>query len=191
RRAAPPGRPPAPPDGCQGATLLRNHDELTLGLATDEERDYMYREYAADPHMRLHAGIRRRLAPLLNNSRRRVELLFSLLFSLPGAPGVYYGDEIGMGDNVYLSGRNGGRRPMAWRAGRNAGFSAADFARLYAPPVMDPRYGYQAVNVEAQRRDPSSLFHWLRRLIALRKRSRTLARGTLQLLEPANRKALA
>ncbi len=179
------------PDGCQWVLLLRNHDELTLALATDEERDYMFREYAGDPRMRLHSGIRRRLAPLLDNSRRRLELLFSLLFSLPGSPVIYYGDEIGMGDNVYLGGRNGVRTPLQWSADRNAGFSAADFARLYAPPVMDPLYGYQAVNVEAQRRDPSSLFHWLRRLIALRKRSRTLARGSLELLEPANRKVLA
>src|SRR5262249_3450575 len=126
-----------------------------------------------------------------DNSRRRLELLLGLLFSLPGAPVLYYGDEIGMGDNIYLGERGGVRTPMQWSAGRNAGFSAADFARLYSPPVLDPVYGYQAVNVEAQRRDPSSLFHWVRRMIALRQRSRTLARGTLELLEPSNRKALA
>jgi maltose alpha-D-glucosyltransferase/alpha-amylase len=151
----------------------------------------MYREYAAEPHMRLYAGIRRRLAPLVKNSRRRLELLYSLLFSLPGAPVVYYGDEIGMGDNVYLGGRGGVRTPMQWSAAPNAGFSDVEFARLYAPPVLDPVYGYQAVNVEAQRRDPSSLLHWLRRLIALRRNTPTFARGSLQLLEPANRKVLA
>jgi maltose alpha-D-glucosyltransferase / alpha-amylase len=182
---------PAPPDGCQWVVLLRNHDELTLTLATDEERDYMYREYAADPRTLLHGGILRRLAPLADNSRRRIELLFGLLLSLPGAPVIYYGDEIGMGDNPYLGGRNAVRTPMQWSADRNAGFSTADFARLYAPPVMDPLYGYAAVNVEAQRRDPSSLFHWLRRLIAVRKRTPALARGGLELLEPANRKVLA
>jgi maltose alpha-D-glucosyltransferase/alpha-amylase len=182
---------PPLPTGCQWMLLLRNHDELTLTLATDEERDYLFREYAADPRMRLHSGIRRRLAPLLENSRRRIELLFGLLFSLPGAPTVYYGDEIGMGDNIYLGERGGVRTPMQWNADRNGGFSAADFARLYAPPVMDPLYGYQAVNIEAQRRDPSSLFHWVRRLIALRKHTPALARGRLELLEPANRKILA
>jgi maltose alpha-D-glucosyltransferase/alpha-amylase len=182
---------PAPPPGCQWVLLLRNHDEMTLSLATDEERDYMFREYAADPRMRLYAGINRRLAPLVDNNRRRIELLFGLLFSLPGAPVVYYGDEIGMGDNIYLGGRGGVRTPMQWSADRNAGFSAADFARLYAPPIMDPLFGYQAVNVESQRRDPSSLFHWVRRLIALRKHTPALARGSLQLLEPANRKVLA
>ncbi len=182
---------PAAPDGGQWVLLLRNHDELTLELATDEERDYMFREYAADPRVLRHGGIGRRLAPLLDNSRRRIELMFGLLLSLPGAPMVYYGDEIGMGDNVYLGGRHAVRTPMQWSADRDAGFSSADFARLYAPPVMDPLYGYQAVNVEAQRRDPSSLFHWLRRLIGLRKQSRTLARGGLDILEHANRKVLA
>ena len=182
---------PTPPPGCQWVTLLRNHDELTLALATDEERDYMYREYAADPRMRLHAGIRRRLAPLADNSRRRIELLFGLLFSLPGSPVLYYGDEIGMGDNVFLGGRNGVRTPMQWRADRNAGFSSADFAQLFAPPVMDPLYGYQSVNVESQRRDPSSLFHWVRRLVALRKSTPSLSQGELHLLEPANRKVVA
>ncbi len=182
---------PAPPDGCQWVTLLRNHDELTLGLATDEERDYMHAEFAADPRARLHAGILRRLAPLLDNCRRRQELMFGLLFSLPGAPVVYYGDEIGMGDNVYLGGRNAVRTPMQWSAEQNAGFSSADFASLYAPPVMGPVYGHQAVNVAAQQRDPSSLFHRVRQLIGLRKRAPTLARGRLVMLEPANRKILA
>jgi maltose alpha-D-glucosyltransferase/alpha-amylase len=182
--------PPAPA-GCQWLSLLRNHDEMTLTLATDEERDYMFREYAADPRMRLHSGIRRRLAPLLENNRRRIELLFNLLFALPGAPILYYGDEIGMGDNIYLGDRDGLRTPMQWSADRNAGFSAADFARLYAPPVMDPLYGFQAVNVESERRDPSSLYQWIRRLIALRKRTPALARGRLELLEPANGRILA
>ncbi len=182
---------PRPPDGCQWVTLVRNHDELTLALATDEERDYMYAEYAADPRARLHAGILRRLAPLLDNSRPRLELMFGLLFALPGAPVIYYGDEIGMGDNVYLGGRAAVRTPMQWSGGGNAGFSEADAARLYAPPVAGPVYGYQAVNVEAQRRDPSSLLRWVRQLIALRKRTAALSRGSLELLDPANRKILA
>jgi maltose alpha-D-glucosyltransferase/alpha-amylase len=182
---------PPPPHGCQWVTLLRHHDELTLSLVTDEERDYLYREYAADPRTRLHAGILRRLAPLLDNDRRKVELLLGLLLALPGAPKLYYGDEVGTGDNVFLGGRDAVRTPMPWSADRNAGFSAADPAGLYAPPVSDPVYGYQAVNVEAQRRDPSSLFHWLRRHVAVRKRHPVFARGTLELLEPANRKVLA
>lgn len=182
---------PALPPHCQWITLLRNHDELTLALATDEERDYMYREYAGDPRMRLHGGIRRRLAPLVENNRRRIELLFGLLFSLPGAPVLYYGDEIGMGDNVFLGGRNGVRTPMQWSSDRNAGFSRSDFAHLYAPPIMDPLFGYQAVNVEAERRDTSSLLHWIRQLIALRRRMPTLSRGELQFLEPSNRKVIA
>jgi maltose alpha-D-glucosyltransferase/alpha-amylase len=182
---------PTLPPGCQWVLLLRNHDELTLGLATDEERDYMYRVYAADARMRLHGGIRRRLAPLLDNSRPRIELLLGLLFSLPGAPVLYYGDEIGMGDNIYLGGRDPVRTPMQWSGDRNAGFSEADAARLYSPPVSDPVHGYPAVNVDAQLRDPSSLFHWVRRLVALRKHTPTLARGSLELLEPSNRKVLA
>ena len=182
---------PIPPDGCQWVTLLRNHDELTLSLATDEERDYLFREYAADASARLNAGILRRLAPLMDNSRRRIELLYGLLFSLPGAPVIYYGDEIGMGDNTFAGGRNAVRTPMQWTADRNAGFSSADFARLYCPPVMDPLYGYQAVNVEAQRRDSSSLLHWMRRLIAMRKQHRALADGTLEPLEPRNQQIIA
>jgi maltose alpha-D-glucosyltransferase/alpha-amylase len=184
---------PVPPPGCQWVTLLRNHDELTLTLATDEERDYMYREYAAGlgPRHGRPQGILRRLAPLADNSRERIVLLFGLLFSLPGAPVIYYGDEIGMGDNAYLPSRDGVRTPMQWSADRNAGFSSADFARLYCPPVMDPVYGYQAVNVEAQRRDPSSLLHSIRRLIALRRRHPALSRGSLELLSPANRKVFA
>lgn len=182
---------PEPPAGCGWVTLLRNHDELTLSLATDEERDYLFREYAGDERMRRHAGILRRLAPLVENDRRRIELLFGLLIALPGSPVIYYGDEIGMGDNVFLGGRAGVRTPMQWTAERNAGFSAAEPAQLFAPPITDPVFGHQAVNVEAQRRDPSSLFHVLRRLIALRKASPTLSRGSLELLEPSNRKVLA
>jgi maltose alpha-D-glucosyltransferase / alpha-amylase len=157
---------PSIPPECQWAIFLRNHDELTLEMVTDEERDYMYREYAADPRMRLNLGIRRRLAPLIGNSRLRVELLNSLLLSFPGTPVIYYGDEIGMGDNIYLGDRNGVRTPMQWNGDRNAGFSKADFARLFAPPIMDPVYGYQAINVEAQLREPSSLLHWMRRILA-------------------------
>jgi maltose alpha-D-glucosyltransferase/alpha-amylase len=182
---------PEPPPGCQWVTLLRHHDELTLAPATEEERDELLKGYAADPQMRRHAGVLRRLAPLADNDRRRIELLHGLLLALPGAPKLYYGDEVGTGDNVFLGGRDAVRTPMPWSGDRNAGFSAADPARLYAPPVGDPVFGYQAVNVEAQRRDPSSLLHWLRRLVALRKRHPVFARGRLDLLAPANRKVLA
>jgi len=182
--------PDIPPD-CQWALFLRNHDELTLEMVTDEERDYMVKEYAADPRMRLNVGIRRRLAPLIGNSRRRIELLNMLLFSLPGTPVLYYGDEIGMGDNIYLGDRDGVRTPMQWSGDRNAGFSGADFARLYAPPIMDTVYGYQAINVEAQERDPSSLLAWMRRLIVLRKKFQCFGRGSLEFLHPRNRKVLA
>jgi maltose alpha-D-glucosyltransferase/alpha-amylase len=182
--------PDIPPE-CQWAIFLRNHDELTLEMVTEEERDYMYREYAADPRMRLNLGIRRRLAPLIGNSRPRIELLTSLLLSFPGTPVIYYGDEIGMGDNIYLGDRNGVRTPMQWNPDRNGGFSRADFARLYAPPIMDPVYGYQAINVEAQLREPSSLLHWMRRIIALRTRIKAFGRGTLEFLHPSNRKILA
>ncbi len=182
--------PDIPPE-CQWAIFLRNHDELTLEMVTDEERDYMYNQYAADPRMRLNLGIRRRLAPLIGNSRRRVELLNMLLFSLPGTPVLYYGDEIGMGDNIYLGDRDGVRTPMQWSGDRNAGFSKADFARLYAPPIMDTLYGFQAINVESQQRDSSSLLQWMKRLIALRKRYKAFGRGTLEFLHPRNRKVLA
>lgn len=182
---------PAPPATCQWGLFLRNHDEMTLEMVTDEERDYMYQAYAADPQMRLNLGIRRRLAPLLDNSRPRIELLNSLLFSLPGTPIVYYGDELGMGDNIYLGDRNGVRTPMQWTGDRNGGFSRADPAKLYAPPIMDPVYGYQAINVEAQERSPSSPLNWMRHLIALRKQYRTFGRGDLKFLYPANRKILA
>jgi maltose alpha-D-glucosyltransferase / alpha-amylase len=182
---------PEIPDNCQWAIFLRNHDELTLEMVTDSERDYMYSEYAADPLMRLNLGIRRRLAPLLNNSRRRLELLNSLLFSFPGTPVIYYGDEIGMGDNFYLGDRNGVRTPMQWSSDRNGGFSKADFARLYAPPIMDSVYSYHSVNVEAQQRDPSSLLNWMKRMISVSKRFKTFGRGKLEFLYPKNRKVLA
>lgn len=182
--------PDIPPE-CQWAIFLRNHDELTLEMVTDQERDYMYREYAADPRMRLNLGIRRRLAPLMSNNRRSIELMNSLLMSMPGTPVIYYGDEIGMGDNIYLGDRNGVRTPMQWTGDRNAGFSRADFAKLYCPPIIDPLYGYQSINVEAQSRDPSSLLSWTRRLITLRKGFKAFGRGTLEFLHPANRKVLA
>jgi maltose alpha-D-glucosyltransferase/alpha-amylase len=182
---------PEIPEGCQWAIFLRNHDELTLEMVTDEERDYMYQAYAADPQMRLNLGIRRRLAPLMENSRARIELLNGLLLSLPGTPVVYYGDELGMGDNVYLGDRDAVRTPMQWTADRNAGFSRADPARLYAPVIMDSVYGYQSVNVEAQERAPHSRLNWMRRLIALRQRHRTFGRGTLELLRPENRRIFA
>jgi maltose alpha-D-glucosyltransferase/alpha-amylase len=168
---------PEIPDNCQWGMFLRNHDELTLEMVTDEERDYMYLAYSADPRMRLNLGIRRRLAPLMENNRRRIELLNSLLFSFPGTPILYYGDEIGMGDNIYLGDRNGVRTPMQWSADRNAGFSRANPARLYSPVIMDPVYGYEAVNVEAQVSDHSSLLHWMRNMIGLRKLFKVFGRG--------------
>jgi maltose alpha-D-glucosyltransferase / alpha-amylase len=182
---------PPIPDNCQWGLFLRNHDELTLEMVTDDERDYMYFAYSADPRMRINVGIRRRLAPLVDNNRRRIELLNSLLMSFPGTPILYYGDEIGMGDNVYLGDRNGVRTPMQWTSDRNAGFSKCDPARLYLPVVMDPIYGYQVVNVEAQLSDQSSLLHWTRNMIALRKLFQVFGRGTLTFLNPTNRKILA
>ncbi len=179
------------PDSCQWALFLRNHDELTLEMVADEERDYMYQAYAADPQMRLNLGIRRRLAPLVENSRRRMELLNTLLFSLPGTPIVYYGDEIGMGDNIYLGDRNGVRTPMQWSSDRNGGFSRSDPARLYAPPIMDPVYGYEAINVEAQERFPFSLLNWMKRLIAMRRQHRVFGRGTLEFVSCPNRRVIA
>jgi len=181
---------PAIPDVCQWALFLRNHDELTLEMVNDEERDYMYLAYSADPQARLNLGIRRRLAPLMGNDRRRMELLNSLLFSFPGTPIVYYGDEIGMGDNTYLGDRNGVRTPMQWTSDRNAYFSHADPARLYSPVIMDPIYGYQAVNVESQERDGSSLLQWMKNLIGLRKLFPAFGVGGLEFLHPANRKVL-
>src|SRR5579864_4002061 len=182
---------PSIPENCQWALFLRNHDELTLEMVTDDERDYMYLAYSADPRMRINLGIRRRLAPLVDNNRRRIELLISLLFSFPGSPILYYGDEIGMGDNIYLGDRNGVRTPMQWNADRNAGFSRASPARLYSPVIMDPVWGYEAINVEAQQGDPSSLLSWMRNMIALRKLFRVFGRGKLEFLHPSNRKVLA
>ncbi len=179
------------PENCQWAIFLRNHDELTLEMVTNKERDYLYQMYAADPRARLNLGIRRRLAPLLDNDLDKIKLMNSLLLSMPGAPIIYYGDEIGMGDNVYLGDRDGVRTPMQWRPDRNAGFSTADPQRLYLPPIMDPVYGYQAVNVEAQARETSSLLNWMRRLLATRQTQRAFGRGTLAFLRPQNRKILA
>jgi maltose alpha-D-glucosyltransferase/alpha-amylase len=182
---------PSIPDNCQWAVFLRNHDELTLEMVTDEERDYMYRVYAAEARMRINLGIRRRLAPLLGNHRRRVELMNGLLFAMPGTPVIYYGDEIGMGDNVYLGDRNGVRTPMQWSADRNAGFSRANPQKLFLPVIIDPEYHYETVNVEAQRQNSHSLFWWTKRLIALRKRYKAFGRGTMEFLHPENRKVLA
>jgi maltose alpha-D-glucosyltransferase/alpha-amylase len=182
---------PPIPAGCQWCIFLRNHDELTLEMVTNEERDYMYYAYASDPAMKLNLGIRRRLAPLMDNDRRRVELLNCLLFTLPGSPIVYYGDEIGMGDNIYLGDRNGVRTPMQWSDDRNAGFSTADPAQLYLPVVTDPVYGYQAVNVAAQDKAPGSLLNVMKRLIAVRKRSSAFGRGTIDFLRPHNQSILA
>ncbi len=182
---------PAIPDNCQWGLFLRNHDELTLEMVTDDERDYMNLAYAADTRMRINVGIRRRLAPLMDNNRRRIELLNSLLLSFPGTPIMYYGDEIGMGDNIYLGDRNGVRTPMQWNSDRNAGFSKAVPAKLYFPVIMDPIWGYQAINVEAQQSDASSLLHWTRNMIALRKIFQVFGRGTQEFLHPENRKVLA
>src|ERR1051326_2994457 len=182
---------PPIPDNCQWAMFLRNHDELTLEMVTDEERDYMYRVYATDPTARINLGIRRRLAPLLANSRRKVELLNTLLFSMPGTPIIYYGDEIGMGDNIYLGDRNGCRTPMQWSPDRNAGFSQANPQQLHLPVIIDPEYHYEATNVENQQKNLSSLLWWMRRVIAMRKNFKAFSRGTLHFLFPDNPKVLA
>ena len=182
--------PPIPP-ACQWCTFLRNHDELTLEMVTEEERQWMWNFYAPEPRMRLNLGIRRRLAPLLGNDRRKLELMNSLLFTLPGTPILYYGDEIGMGDNIWLPDRHGVRTPMQWTDGPNAGFSSAPGDRLYAPVIDDPVFGYRQVNVARQRRDPGSLFHTIRRMIQVRKGSRAFGRGGLRFLEPADRAILA
>ncbi len=179
------------PDTCQWAIFLRNHDELTLEMVTDEERDFMYRVYAHDRQARINLGIRRRLAPLLNHDRKKMELMKALSFSLPGTPIVYYGDEIGMGDNFYLGDRNGVRTPMQWSADRNAGFSTANPQRLYLPVTIDPEYHYETINVEAQQNNPDSFLWWVKRLIALRRRHRAFGRGTIEFLYPDNRKVLA
>jgi maltose alpha-D-glucosyltransferase/alpha-amylase len=182
---------PSIPEECQWAMFLRNHDELTLEMVTDEERDYMYRVYATDPHARINLGIRRRLAPLLANSRRKIELLNTLLFSMPGTPIIYYGDEIGMGDNFYLGDRNGCRTPMQWSPDRNAGFSRANPQQLYLPITIDPEYHYEAINVENQQKNLSSLLWWTRRVIAMRKNFKAFSRGSLEFLYPDNPKVLA
>jgi maltose alpha-D-glucosyltransferase/alpha-amylase len=181
---------PPIPASCQWATFLRNHDELTLEMVTDEDRDYMYRVYAQDAQARINVGIRRRLAPLMGKDRRRIELMNSLLFSLPGAPVLYYGDEIGMGDNIYIGDRNGVRTPMQWNGDRNAGFSTANPQRLYLPVITDPDFHYQAINVETQQANPHSLLWWTRRLIALRNRHRAFSRGSLEFLYPDNHHVL-
>ena len=181
---------PEIPTECQWAIFLRNHDELTLEMVTDEERDYMYREYARDPRMRINVGIRRRLAPLMEGGRRQIELMNALLMSMPGTPIIYYGDEIGMGDNIYLGDRNGVRTPMQWSPDRNAGFSEADTAALFSPLIVDPPYGYHTVNVVAQERVPTSLLRWMRRLIAVRQQYKAFGRGTWEPLDAANRRVL-
>ncbi len=177
---------PPVPEGCQWGIFLRNHDELTLEMVTDEERDYMYAEYAKDPRMKRNVGISRRLFPLLDNDRRLAELFHAMLLSLPGSPVLYYGDEIGMGDNIYLGDRDGVRTPMQWTPDRNGGFSAADFAQLYLPALMDPVYGYQRVNVESQMRDPSSFLHWVRHLLEVRREVPVFGVGHFEVLDVAN-----
>src|SRR5262249_5011377 len=179
------------PAKAQWAIFLRNHDELTLEMVTDEERDYLWSFYAADRRARLNLGIRRRLAPLLENDRRKIELLNSLLLSMPGTPVIYYGDEIGMGDNIYLGDRNGVRTPMQWSPDRNGGFSKIDPAQLFLPLIQDAIYGFNGVNVEAQVANPSSLLNWMRRMIAVRRKQKAFGRGTLHFLHTSNRKVLA
>src|SRR6202049_263654 len=173
-------RTPSVPHEGQWGIFLRNHDELTLEMVSDEERDYMYAEYAKDPRMKINLGIRKRLAPLLDNARDEIELMHAIMFSLPGSPVLYYGDEIGMGDNIYLGDRDGVRTPMQWAPDRNGGFSRADFAQLYLPPLMDPVYGYQAVNVEAQMRDPSSHLHWMQRMLQVRRQHPVFGTGSME-----------
>ena len=182
---------PEIPATCQWALFLRNHDELTLEMVTDEERDYMYTEYARDPRMRLNLGIRRRLAPLMENGRRQIELLHSLLFTLPGSPVLYYGDEIGMGDNIHLGDRRGVRTPMQWTGDRNAGFSMANPSALYQPVILDPIYHYQAVNVEAQLASRTSWLNWVKRLIKVRREHKVFSRGTLEFIPCHNRRVVA
>ncbi|WP_312795215.1 maltose alpha-D-glucosyltransferase [Tianweitania sp.] len=179
------------PEGCQWGIFLRNHDELTLEMVTDQERDYLWRTYAEDSRARINLGIRRRLAPLMQNDRRKIELMNSLLLSMPGTPILYYGDEIGMGDNYYLGDRDGVRTPMQWSQDRNGGFSRANPQQLYLPAILDPNYGYQTINVESQDRDPSSLLNWMRRIVAVRKEHPEFGRGEMTLLYPGNRKILA
>src|SRR5947207_2259370 len=182
---------PPIPENCQWALFLRNHDELTLEMVTDEDRDYMWRTYAKDRQARINLGIRRRLAPLMQNHRARIHLMNGLLFSFPGTPIIYYGDEIGMGDNIYLGDRNGVRTPMQWSADRNAGFSRSNPQQLYLPVIIDPPYHYEALNVEAQHNNPNSLFWWTKRMIALRKRLGVMGRGDIEFLFPDNPKVIA
>jgi maltose alpha-D-glucosyltransferase / alpha-amylase len=182
---------PEIPPNCQWAIFLRNHDELTLEMVTDSERDYLWDFYAADRRARINLGIRRRLAPLLQRDRRRIELMNSLLLSMPGTPVIYYGDEIGMGDNIFLGDRDGVRTPMQWSPDRNGGFSRADPERLILPPIQDPLYGFTSVNVETNLRDPHSLLNWMRRMLGLRSSTKAFGRGTLKFLRPGNRKVLA
>jgi maltose alpha-D-glucosyltransferase/alpha-amylase len=182
---------PQIPDTCQWCIFLRNHDELTLEMVTDIERDYMYDEYAVDKAMRINLGIRRRLAPMMENDRRRVELLTGMLLSMPGTPIIYYGDEIGMGDNIYLGDRNGVRTPMQWNGGWNAGFSSADPERLYSPLISNPVYGYQAINVDSQRRSAHSLLSWTKSVIQTRNAFRVFSRGSIEFLHPSNHRVLA
>jgi maltose alpha-D-glucosyltransferase / alpha-amylase len=182
---------PQIPETCQWCIFLRNHDELTLEMVTDVERDYMYDTYAKDQTMRLNLGIRRRLAPMMDNDRRRIQLLNVLLMSMPGTPIIYYGDEIGMGDNIYLGDRNGVRTPMQWNGGWNSGFSGADPERLYSPLISNPVYGYQAINVESQTRSPHSLLNWMKRITEVRKSSRVFSRGSIEFLQPSNHRVLA
>jgi len=182
---------PEIPASCQWCLFLRNHDELTLEMVTDIERDYMYDIYAGDKAMRLNLGIRRRLAPLLDNDRRRIELMNGMLMSLPGTPIIYYGDEIGMGDNIYLGDRSGVRTPMQWSGGWNGGFSTADPERLYSPPILNPVYGYQAVNVLSQKRTPHSLMSWMQHIIGIRRSNPVFGSGSIEFLYPANHRILA
>jgi maltose alpha-D-glucosyltransferase / alpha-amylase len=184
-------RTPAIPEKCQWGIFLRNHDELTLEMVTMDERDYMYDEFAKDARAKLNIGIRRRLAPLMESDRRRIELLNGLLMSLPGTPIIYYGDEIGMGDNIYLGDRNGVRTPMQWNGGWNAGFSGADPERLYSALISNPLYGYQVVNVESQKRSEHSLLSWMKQLVRVRKSTRVFGRGTMEMLHPLNHRVLS
>src|SRR5687768_4290458 len=182
---------PPIPENCQWAMFLRNHDELTLEMVTDEDRDYMWRTYAKEKEARINLGIRRRLAPLMDNHRGRIHLMNGLLFSFPGTPIVYYGDEIGMGDNIYLGDRNGVRTPMQWSADRNAGFSRANPQRLFLPIIIDPEYHYEAINVEAQQNNPHSMLWWMKHLIDQRTQFRAFGRGTIEFLHPENSRVLA
>jgi maltose alpha-D-glucosyltransferase/alpha-amylase len=184
-------RTPPIPEEAQWGIFLRNHDELTLEMVTDEERDFMWAQYATDPRMKLNLGIRRRLAPLLGNDRRQIELCYGLLLSLPGTPIIYYGDEIGMGDNIFLEDRDGVRTPMHWTGDRNAGFSRTQFAQLFLPPLMDPVCGYQALNVEAQLRSESSLLHWVRRFLQVRNEWPVFGEGSFEMLLPATMSTFA